>query len=234
MRRLGPVAIQSHHIYLTDRMRHGPRLRILCLLSSLNPWGLRYGAPRGFPPRAVSSGSQGLFFCLFSVSGILLIFLKTLTLDEINASFSQPQCECEVVSDIRMSVERRRHKRFSVSKGAYVALRPSDYGVGVLIDISMGGLTFDYVTLQPSSVKATELDIFLTDSTFRLLQIPCQSVWDLTIYDFPTSPIQKRRCGVEFRDLTSHQRLQIEHFIKNHTADECESDNEIHVRLSKN
>jgi hypothetical protein len=134
----------------------------------------------------------------------------------------------------KTTVERRKHKRFSVSKGAFVALRPSENGVGRLIDISMSGLTFDYVTMQAPSVKATELDVFLTDSTFRLLEIPCQSVWDLTTFDFPTTPLHKRRCGVEFRDLTSHQKLQIEHFIENYTVDECKPDNEIYVRLSKN
>ena len=120
----------------------------------------------------------------------------------------------------KTTVERRKHKRFSVSEGAFVALRPSDSGVGRLIDISMGGLTCDYITMQTPSVKATQMDLLLTNSAFRLLEIPCQSVWDLTTYDFPTTPIHKRRCGVEFRDLTSHQRLQIEHFIENHTVDE--------------
>ncbi len=120
----------------------------------------------------------------------------------------------------KTKVERRKHKRFSVFEGAFVALRPSDSGVGRLIDISLGGLTFDYVTMQPSSVKATELDIFVTDSVFRLFEIPIQSVWDLTTFDFPTSPLHKRRCGVEFGDLTPHQKLQIEYFIENHTADE--------------
>ncbi len=120
----------------------------------------------------------------------------------------------------KTTVERRKHKRFSVSKGAFVALRPSDNGMGRLIDISMAGLTFDYITMQPPSVKATELDIFLTNSAFRLFEIPCQSVWDLNTYDIPSTPLHKRRCGVEFGDLTPDQRLQIEHFIKNHTVDE--------------
>ncbi|MES0364139.1 MAG: PilZ domain-containing protein, partial [Desulfobacteria bacterium] len=117
-------------------------------------------------------------------------------------------------------VERRKHKRYSVVEGAFVALKPSDSGVGRLIDISMGGLTFDYVTMHLPSVKATELDLFVTNSTFRLFEIPIRSVWDLTTFDFPSSPLHKRRCGVEFGDLTSKQRLQIEHFIENYTADE--------------
>jgi hypothetical protein len=126
------------------------------------------------------------------------------------------------MTERKVQVERRKHKRFRVEDGAFVALRPSDHGVGRLIDISMGGLTFDYVTMQPPSVKATELDIFVTNSSFRLFEIPCQSVWDLNTYDIPTTPIHKRRCGVEFGDLTSRQILQIENFIENHTVGEVQ------------
>ena len=131
---------------------------------------------------------------------------------------------------------RRKHKRFPVPKSeqAFVALRPSDNGMGRLIDISVAGLTVDYITMQPPSVKATELDIFLTDSAFRLLEIPIRSVWSLNTYDIPSTPLHKRRIGVEFGDLTYHQKLQIEHFIKNHAVGECESDPEIYVLLSKN
>ena len=119
--------------------------------------------------------------------------------------------------------ERRKYKRFPVSKKkhAFVALRPSDNGMGRLIDISMGGLTFDYLTTQPPSAKATELDIFLATSGFRLFEIPIRSAWSLNTYDIPSTPLHKRRCGVEFGDLTSYHRSQIEHFIKNHTTDEC-------------
>jgi hypothetical protein len=127
------------------------------------------------------------------------------------------------MSNKKKLVDRRKHKRFRVEDGAFVELRPSDSGVWQLIDISMGGLTFDYITMQPPSVKATELDIFLTNSAFRLFEIPCNSVWDSTTYDFRTTPLHKRRCGVEFRDLTSHQRLQIEHLIENHVVGEVQA-----------
>jgi hypothetical protein len=120
----------------------------------------------------------------------------------------------------KTTIERRKHKRYSVSEGAFVALRPPDSGVGRLIDISMSGLTFDYVTMQPPSAKATELNVFVTNSAFSLREIPIRSVWDLTTYDIPTTPLHKRRCGVEFGDLTSDQRLQIEHFIENYTVAE--------------
>ena len=122
------------------------------------------------------------------------------------------------MTNTKARVEQRKHKRFGVQDGAFVILRPTDTGVGRLIDISMGGLTFDYVTRKVPSIEATELDIFLTDSDFRLYEFPCQSVWDLIIYEIPTAALHKRRCGVQFGELTQSQVFQLEHFIQNYTT----------------
>ncbi len=122
------------------------------------------------------------------------------------------------MTNTKARVEQRKHKRFRVQDGAFVILRPTDTGVGRLIDISMGGLTFDYVTRKAPSIEATELDIFLTDSDFRLYEFPCQSVWDLITYEIPTTAVHKRRCGVQFGELTQSQVFQLEHFIQNYTT----------------
>jgi hypothetical protein len=116
-------------------------------------------------------------------------------------------------------VERRKHKRFRVQEGAFVILKPSDTGAGRLVNISMGGLMFEYVATKEPSVEATELELFVTDSVFRLYGVPCRSVWDLPVYIHPTMPLQKRRSGVEFGQLSPHQRSQLEFFIENHTSD---------------
>jgi hypothetical protein len=118
-------------------------------------------------------------------------------------------------------VERRKHTRFRVQDSAYVALKPSDAEGGRLISISMSGLMFEYLTNQASSIEATELDILLVDGAFELSHVPCQRIWDLPTYELiPTSPLQKRRCGVEFGELTQSQISQLEYFIQNHTTGE--------------
>ena len=86
------------------------------------------------------------------------------------------------MTDGKKRVERRKHKRFRVQEGAFVILSPSDTGAGRLKNISMGGLMFEYVTVKTPSINATELEIFLMDSPFRLHQVPCHSVWDLPVY----------------------------------------------------
>jgi hypothetical protein len=114
--------------------------------------------------------------------------------------------------------ERRRHKRHSDPGGAYVILKPSDNGAGRLINIGRGGLMFEYVTVEPAPTDATELEIFVTDSLFRLHEVPCQNVWDSLMLQNPTISLEKRRCGLKFGELTPHQMSQLEYFIKNYTA----------------
>jgi hypothetical protein len=118
----------------------------------------------------------------------------------------------------RAKVDRRKYSRFRVQDGAYVILKPSDIGVGRLLDISIAGLTFDYVTGRPPGLDATQLDIFLVDPAIHIHDLPCHLVWDLKIYEIPTTYLHKRRCGVQFGQLTPEQTFQIEHLIKHHTT----------------
>ena len=124
------------------------------------------------------------------------------------------------MTDGKKRVERRKHKRFRVQEGAFVILSPSDTGAGRLKNISMGGLMFEYVTVKTPSINATELEIFLTDSLFRL-QVPCHSVWDLPVYKSSSFSLQKRQCGVQFGELSSHQISRLEYFIQEHTTGEA-------------
>jgi hypothetical protein len=85
----------------------------------------------------------------------------------------------------------------------------------------MGGLAFDYLTGRAPSIEVTELEVFLTDSLFRLYDVPCESIWDLAIYEIEHCTLHKRRCGVQFGELTEDQVSQLEHFIENYTTGEA-------------
>ena len=115
-------------------------------------------------------------------------------------------------------LDRREFSRFTVHDGAYVLVKPSDMGVGRLVNIGMSGLAFDYVTDRAPSLEVFELEVFLTDSSFRLIDVSCQCIWDLAIYEIPTTFLHKRRCGVQFGKLTPTQVSQLEYFIQNHTT----------------
>ena len=123
------------------------------------------------------------------------------------------------MTDTEAKVERRKDKRFRVQEGAFVILKPSDTGAGRLVNIGLSGLMFEYVSTKEPSVEATQLELFVTDSVFRLYGVPCKKVWDLPVYSHPTTSLQKRQSGVEFGELLPHQKSQLEVFIKDHTLD---------------
>ena len=114
--------------------------------------------------------------------------------------------------------ERRNEKRFLVQEGAFVMFRPSDTGVGRLIDISMDGLTLDYVSSKEPEVQPTELDIFVVNSPFRLQGLPCRTINDFVTFTTYDGALSKRRRGVQFGELTKNQELLLTHFIQYHTT----------------
>jgi hypothetical protein len=120
--------------------------------------------------------------------------------------------------------ERRKYKRFQARNGALVIIKPSDIGAGRLIDIGMGGLTFECVTTQVPSTESTRLDIIAADIAFRLYELPCQCIWSLMIHSVPTSTLHKRRCGVQFGELTQSQSSQLEYFIQNFTKERMQEE----------
>jgi hypothetical protein len=120
--------------------------------------------------------------------------------------------------------DRRQLQRFRVQDGAFVILSPSDAGVGRLIDISMDGLSFDYVTTQEPSSEPTALEILVSDSAFRLYNVPCKIISDFETFQIPEARSHKRRCGLQFGELTQSQISQLEYFIQHYTIREVVQD----------
>jgi len=117
-------------------------------------------------------------------------------------------------------IERRKHERFSVSRDVFVALRP-DYGkVGQVIDISLGGLAFAYMANGRSPSRSSELDIFSADRSFSLQRVPFRTTSDFESDKIPFSSVRMRRSGLQFGNLASSQKSQLEYLIQNHTNGE--------------
>ncbi|UCG81250.1 MAG: PilZ domain-containing protein [Desulfobacterales bacterium] len=119
----------------------------------------------------------------------------------------------------KLQVERRKHKRFRVQDGAFVMLRPSHSHMGRIVDISMSGLAFECFGEEEPATRPKELEIFVTDSSFRL-NMPCQLVYGLPTYESPLTSYKKKRCGVQFGDLTEYQTSLLADFIEHHTLGE--------------
>ncbi len=114
-------------------------------------------------------------------------------------------------------VERRKHKRFSVSKGAFVALRPHYVKVGQVIDISTRGLAFTYMADEKRPNRSFELDMFLADQAFYLQEVPFRTISDFHSDGIPFSSIEMRRMGVQFGNLTEAEKAKLVYFMDNYT-----------------
>jgi hypothetical protein len=124
-------------------------------------------------------------------------------------------------TNTRVQSENRKHKRFRAKEGVFVVLKPSHSHVGRLIDISMGGLAFDYVVEGVLPKPPAELEIFVKGGAFRMNGIPCQAIWAKTTEDGRATSIRKRQCGVRFGRLTDRQTAKLIEFIAKYTAGEA-------------
>ncbi len=117
-------------------------------------------------------------------------------------------------------IEQRRHRRYRVKEGAFAVIRKQadTQTLGQIIDISGGGLAFKYFANGKPSNGRHKLDIFFAGFGIQLKNLSFQTVSDLPIDNqISFSSIKMRRCGLQFKDLKSKHRLQIEDFIQSYT-----------------
>jgi c-di-GMP-binding flagellar brake protein YcgR len=116
-------------------------------------------------------------------------------------------------------VERRKHQRFQIPTGSFVALGPDDTILGRIIDISLSGVAFHYMgdTLCFRPKDESYLDIHLTEGDLSLKKVPVETVSDDEISDVVSSKL----VSVQFGQLTHHQISQLEHFIEDYAIGEA-------------
>jgi hypothetical protein len=120
-----------------------------------------------------------------------------------------------------MEAERRQYRRFLADNLAFVVFRPGFNRWGKIKDISDNGLAIEYITSEPSEENSSTIDIFTSKDHFYLPKVPCHVVYDTKIFElYPIARgcSQKRRCGVQFGELTETQRNQIHFFLNNHAG----------------
>ena len=107
--------------------------------------------------------------------------------------------------------ERRKDKRYKVQDGAFVFFGSEPAMAGKVLDIGRQGLGFTYLASKSLTSGSITLALMSTQRSFH-----CPALIGRTVLDFPIpkkSITGKRRCGVEFEQLTQNQKSDIEHFI---------------------
>jgi len=125
------------------------------------------------------------------------------------------------MTNTKVQVERRKHKRFRVQNDTFVVLKSDNTKVGYLKEITIDRLSFHYVGRREPLTEPAELSIFSPDNNFYLYMVPCKIISDSKLYKDHPSSINMRRCGVQFGELTPHQMSQLEYFIEKHTTREA-------------
>jgi hypothetical protein len=119
-----------------------------------------------------------------------------------------------IMTNTQQQADRRKQKRFSVHRDAFVAVGPHFDKVGPIIDVSMGGLAFHYLAIgkQKDGLSA---DIFLTNRDFFVGYVPFDIIGDFEVPNTQPSGIATiRRCNLRFRDLTQSHISKLRYFIE--------------------
>ena len=107
------------------------------------------------------------------------------------------------------TLNRRRFPRFMPKKEMYVL----HYNFGKVIDISMGGILFNYVDKEYLQGNPPEKGILFGYNDHYMDEIPFETVSDTVISkSLASKPVIKQR-RVIFGDLTAGQIEQLERFI---------------------
>jgi hypothetical protein len=118
-----------------------------------------------------------------------------------------------------MEAERRQYRRLLADNTAFIVFRPGFNRWGKIKDISGNGLSIEYITSDPSKEGSSTIDIFTSEDHFYLPKVSCHVVYDTTIFElhpFNQGLSQKRRCGLQFEELTGNQKDQIQFLLDNH------------------
>ncbi len=112
--------------------------------------------------------------------------------------------------------ERRKFKRFLVKYGTFFLENPNCTRPGEITDISMGGLSCCQLNDKEWSDRDFVAGRLYNNDGFKLDNVLLRPVSDQQI---ASSSLNVHRYGIEFGELTSNQKSQLEQFISVNALD---------------
>jgi hypothetical protein len=122
--------------------------------------------------------------------------------------------------------EQRKHKRFFPKEWVSAFCQTPIVGIGKLVDISKGGVAFQYVQRSGDNLallkKSLVLNLFETVTSHGVKGVECNVVYDTEVprQSDLSGNYRLRRCGVEFGEHNWYQSFQLDMFIKDFTVEE--------------
>jgi c-di-GMP-binding flagellar brake protein YcgR len=115
-----------------------------------------------------------------------------------------------------MNQNKRSQKRYPVPDGFYLHLRLRSDMIGRILDISEGGVGFEYVQLWDTDtipVNKEPLVINILNSGSQLLKnASCKVTYcnGIVTHSLFSGMVPMFRCGLQFVELTQGQRMQLD------------------------
>ena len=111
--------------------------------------------------------------------------------------------------------KHRKYKRYRVRGGLTVVLDPESPTGDEIIDVGMGGLTFNYVDRGEPLKERLNIDIYL-DNELYLEKLKVKLVSNIEVGDISFKSKNIRRISVQFLSLTPVQEFDLRALIKSH------------------
>ncbi|MFH0726865.1 MAG: hypothetical protein V2B19_11030 [Pseudomonadota bacterium] len=94
--------------------------------------------------------------------------------------------------------------------------------VGKVIDISLSGLTFEFLSDEMALTNHSHVDIFTLDGKYSLSGLPCSLIHQSAvpipgIKEDAENALMARRCELKYEGLNSEQWSNLAEFIKKYT-----------------
>jgi hypothetical protein len=127
----------------------------------------------------------------------------------------------------KKATRRRKWKRFKTKGGALVLIKkmriievgkPALVELGPVVDISMGGLSAQYVENKQRIAESEALAISVPPESVQVEPIPYKIIKDIEVTKMPDGKPIRTRC-VQFGKLSDYQSFQLKSFIKEHTTE---------------
>lgn len=125
----------------------------------------------------------------------------------------------------------RKDSRYQARDGSVAILRSdTSTKLGLITDISHGGLAFCYLDLEHEEdfKSLLNVNIFREADGFSLFNVPCKIIMNNnSSYKKSIVLGPLRKCSVQFVELTSDKISQLEYFIENFTKDSSSESSKI-------
>jgi hypothetical protein len=117
------------------------------------------------------------------------------------------------------ALKHRKYKRYEAQEGLTVVIDPGSFPRDQIVNIGLGGLTFNWVDRGHPLSDRFKIDLFL-DGKLYLEKLKVKLVSNIEVGDISYSSKNIRRISVQFLSLTPVQEFDLKALIKSHGIEE--------------